>query len=63
MGFYAFYVVTEIKKIYKKFGDQQNLNGFFMNFWTEWNVVQPNNTLTASKLEGGIHILDRRYDF
>lgn len=57
MEIHAFYVVTEIKNI-KKSGDKH-----FCEFWTEWKVVQPNNTLTASKLEGGIHILDRRYDF
>lgn len=57
MEIHAFYVVTEIKNI-------KNLEiNIFCEFWTEWKVVQPNNTLTASKLEGGIHILDRRYDF
>lgn len=57
MEIHAFYVVTEIKII-------KNLAiNIFCEFWTEWKVVQPNNTLTASKLEGGIHILDRRYDF
>lgn len=57
MEIHAFYVVTEIKNI-------KNLEiNIFCEFWTEWNVVQPHNTLTASKLEGGIHILDRRYDF